>query len=65
MKAEIQGNDIVIRLPVNFKNPVTSKTGKTKVVATTNGNQSVDLGEKYPIVQIGVNVFINPKKQRT
>lgn len=62
MKVTVEGNDIVIRLAANFKNPPASKTGLTKVVASSNGNQLVtNLGDRFPNVRVGVNVFISPK----
>lgn len=55
MKVEVKGKDIVITMPANFKNPPASKSGKTKVIATSNGNQKFTLEGKE--VFIGVNAY--------
>lgn len=56
MKVEVKGNDLVITLPFN-KTGNDSKSGKTKVHATTNGNQAstVEVNGKQLIV--GVNAY--------
>jgi len=56
MKVEVKGNDLVITLPFN-KAGNDSKSGKTKVHATTNGNiaTTVDVNGKQLIV--GVNAY--------
>lgn len=69
MKATIEGNELVIRLPLQA--PELSSTGKTWAVATTSGNRPTDArvkgpdGKDYPII-IGVNAYIKapvPKQE--
>jgi hypothetical protein len=56
-KAEIKGGNLIITIPV-AKKPEPSKSGKTKIVASTNGNVKTDIKvEGYPLT-IGVNAYI-------
>lgn len=55
MKVELKGKDIVITMPATMKNPPASKSGKTKVIATSNGNKEFQLDGKT--VYVGVNVY--------
>lgn len=57
MKAVLEGNELVIRLPVNH-NPQPSKTGKTLIVATSNGNKATTVQVAGRPVVIGVNAYI-------
>jgi YD repeat-containing protein len=43
VKATIEGDELVIRLPLN-KSPVPSSSGKTLVVASTHGNRTTEAG---------------------
>ena len=55
MKVEIKNNEITITLPVT-KHP--SRSGKTTVVASTNGNQpSTATIDGQPVI-VGVNCYI-------
>lgn len=57
MSVKIEGNEIVIRLPLNNPAPL-SATGKSRVVATTRGNiKTAVLVEGQPVT-IGVNAYI-------
>jgi hypothetical protein len=56
-KAEIKGGSLIITIPI-AKKPEPSKSGKTKIVASTNGNVKTDIKvEGYPLT-IGVNAYI-------
>jgi hypothetical protein len=59
LKAKIIDDKLVIEIPVN-KPLVSSKSGKTLVVASSYGNQKTDalIGGKQII--IGVNAYIYP-----
>lgn len=57
MSVKIEGNELVIRLPISNPAPF-SATGKSKVIATTRGNvQTAVLIEGKPVT-IGVNAYI-------
>ena len=57
--ATIEGNELVIRLPMNNP-PTRSATGKTMVVASSHGNQPTTvLVEGKPVV-VGVNAYYKP-----
>ncbi|TXI90545.1 MAG: hypothetical protein E6Q36_01280 [Chryseobacterium sp.] len=56
VNAIIEGDELVIRLPIN-KGPVRSKSGKTLIVATTNGNIQTDILIDGTPVVLGVNAY--------
>jgi hypothetical protein len=60
MKCEIKNNKLVIELDINEK---TSKTGKSLVIASTNGNLVTALQHKGKPVVIGVNAYIAVDKK--
>ena len=55
MKVTQKDNEITVTLPIS-KRP--SKSGKTTVVASTNGNQPSDLKIDGQVVFVGVNCYI-------
>ena len=57
MKATIEGNELVIRLPLN-KSPVPSASGKTLVIASTHGNRTTEAVIQGQPVIVGVNAYI-------
>jgi hypothetical protein len=57
VKATIEGNELVIRLPLN-KSPVPSGSGKTLVVASTHGNRTTEAVVNGLRVIVGVNAYI-------
>ena len=57
MKATIEGNELVIRLPLN-KSPVPSSSGKTLVVASTHGNRTTEAVINGQPIILGVNAYI-------
>ena len=57
MTIKIEGNELVIRLPINA-NPPPSASGKTLVVASTRGNVKTDVTVKGKKVTVGVNAYI-------
>lgn len=59
MTVERKGNNLVITLAIDDE-PKTSSSGKTKVVASSRGNQPValEVGNKNEVVFIGVNAYM-------
>ena len=57
MKVTVEGDELVIRLPLN-KSPVLSSSGKTLVVASTRGNQKTEAVVNGQPVIVGVNAYI-------
>lgn len=57
MKVTIEGNELVIRIPAE-KNPSLSKTGKTKIVASSHGNQKTGVQVNGQEVIVGLNAYI-------
>jgi hypothetical protein len=58
MKVEIKGNEVVITLPIN--NPLTpSKSGKSRIVATSSGIVATAAIYDGKPVKVGVNCFID------
>ena len=57
MTAQIEGNELVIRLPLNPV-PVLSSSGKTLVVASSHGNRQTEAQVSGQPVIIGVNAYI-------
>ena len=58
--AKIEGNELVIRLPLN-PTPVRSTTGKTLVVASSHGNKPTAATINGQPVIVGVNAYLQPK----
>ena len=48
---------LVVRLPVNTDPPLSS-TGKTRIVASTHGNQPTTITVNGQIVKIGLTAFV-------
>jgi hypothetical protein len=58
LTASIEGEYLVIRVPLNPK-PVRSASGKTLVVASSHGNKETEvLIEGKPVV-VGVNAYVH------
>lgn len=55
MKAEIKGNELIITLPIEAK---PSKSGKSVVIATSNGNVPTSLQYEGKVVTVGVNAYV-------
>ena len=55
--AEIKGGNLVLTIPMNPV-PVASKSGKSKVVASTHGNTATALLVEGKPVIVGVNAYI-------
>lgn len=61
VSAKIEGNELVIRLPLNSP-PQRSATGKTMVVASSHGNQPTEATVDGQTVIVGVNAYFKPAK---
>jgi len=57
LTARIEGNELVIRVPLN-PTPVLSASGKTLVVASSHGNQKTEATVNGQAVIVGVNAYI-------
>jgi hypothetical protein len=57
VKATIEGDELVIRLPLN-KSPVLSSSGKNLVIASTHGNRTTEAVVNGQHVVVGVNAYI-------
>lgn len=57
MQVSIDGNELVIRVPLNNP-PVPSASGKTLVVASTRGNLKTAVEVDGKPVTIGLNAYI-------
>jgi hypothetical protein len=58
MTASIEGEFLVIRIPLNSK-PTPSASGKTLVVATSHGNKQTEIEVQGKPVFVGVNAYIH------
>jgi hypothetical protein len=58
MLAEIKNGNLIITIPV-AETPSPSKSGKTLIVATTNGNKSTAARVQGKPVTVGLNAWIN------
>jgi len=58
LKATIEGNDLVIRVPLNAS-PIPSSSGKTLVIASSHGNQKTEALVNDQAVIVGVNAYIH------
>jgi hypothetical protein len=61
MVARIEGNELVIRLPMTT--PTLSPTGKTKSVASSHGNKATEVIVEGQKVIVGVNAYIYANKR--
>jgi len=57
LTAAIEGEYLVIRVPLNAK-PTPSSTGKTLVVASSRGNKQTEVEIQGKPVIVGVNAYI-------
>lgn len=62
VQAMIEGNELVIRLPLN-PTPVLSATGKTLVVASSHGNVETTAQVDGQPVIVGVNAYIRRERR--
>lgn len=56
--AEIKEGKLVITIPCNVVNPPDSASGKTRLVASTNGNQTTAFNVLGKPLVIGLNAWI-------
>ena len=59
MKAELKDGSLVITLDVDTKDPPVSKSGLSRVVASTRGNVQTAIQVKGKSLTIGVNAYIS------
>lgn len=57
LTAKIEGNELVIRLPLNSP-PVLSAKGKNLLVASSHGNKQTEARVNGKPVTVGVNAYI-------
>lgn len=57
MQATVEGNELVIRIPMTDPRP--SASGKTLVVASTNGNVRTTVMVAGKPVTVGLNAYIS------
>ena len=62
MTAKIEGKNLVITLPIN-KPLKPSTSGKSLVVASTNGNKETEVEVEGKRVVVGVNAYIKNDKK--
>jgi len=62
MKAKIEDGEFVLRVPVE-KPFVLSKSGKSRLVATTRGIQKTSLQVNGKTVHVVLNAFINNQER--
>jgi hypothetical protein len=58
LTASIEGEYLVIRVPLNPK-PTLSSTGKTLVVASSHGNKQTEVEIEGKPVIVGVNAYVH------
>lgn len=56
MKVNIEGNELVIRIPM--QEPAPSSSGKTLVVASSHGNKVTDAKVNGKPITVGLNAYI-------
>lgn len=56
MQAKIEGNELVIHIPL--EKPHASSSGKTLIVASTGGNVQTDVEVNGKPVFVGLNAYI-------
>lgn len=59
MKATLKNGSLIIEIPAN-EVPTPSKSGKTLIVATSNGNMATTAQVNGKPVIIGLNAYIKP-----
>ncbi len=59
MKVTVEGNELVIRLPIN---PQPSKSGKTTVVCSSHGNHQVEAEYQGKKLVVGANAYVAKDK---
>lgn len=58
MKVTLENGEIVIRIPANTTDPKLSSSGKTRLIATSNGSVKTDVTVLGKQVTVGVNCYI-------
>lgn len=58
VSASIEGNELVIRVPMNPTPEPSKSSGKTLVVASSRGNQQTEVEVNGQKVIVGVNAYI-------
>lgn len=58
MKAELKDGNLIITIPADVTNPRPSASGKTRIVASSNGNITTNVLVNGKPVIIGINAYI-------
>lgn len=58
MNARIQANKLIIEIDATVANPPLSKSGKSRIVASTNGNLTTNVMVDGKPVIIGLNAYV-------
>ena len=56
LKIDVKGSIMTITCDISDKGEI-SKSGKSMVIASTQGNQSVGTGKGADVVKVGVNIY--------
>jgi len=57
LKAEIKGKNLIIEIEMNPE-PTISASGKTRVVASSHGNQPTTVEVDGKVLVVGINAYI-------
>ena len=58
MKAELKDGQLVITIPADTTNPRPSASGKTRIVASSNGNITTNVMVNGKPLVVGLNAYI-------
>jgi hypothetical protein len=56
VQLEVKDNQLIIRVDLT-KDFGPSKSGKTRIIATTEGNHRIDYLDRGQVVTVGLNVY--------
>lgn len=58
LETKLEKGKLIITIDANTKNPPSSKSGKTNVVASSHGNQATTVTVNGKPLVIGVNAYV-------
>ena len=58
MIVELKNGKLIITIDANVKNPPASASGKTRVIASSHGNQQTTVTIGDHVLVVGVNAYI-------